>query len=152
MSKTYNRLAAGERLRLKRTLLGMTQEEMAERIDRVPKYYADIERGSCGMSVETLMALSHTLNMPMDYIILGREYGENSEKKHEDEIVAVLDILDKCPEKQRASILKIIKIFISSCAPLSAEIFRLPIIPCNPWLRFVIGRLSSVSAETLAIL
>ena len=37
MSKTYNRLAAGERLRLKRTLLGMTQEEMAERIDRVPK-------------------------------------------------------------------------------------------------------------------
>ena len=51
MSKTYNRLAAGERLRLKRTLLGMTQEEMAERIDRVPKYYADIERGSCGMSV-----------------------------------------------------------------------------------------------------
>ena len=115
MSKTYNRLAAGERLRLKRTLLGMTQEEMAERIDRVPKYYADIERGSCGMSVETLMALSHTLNMPMDYIILGREYGENSEKKHEDEIVAVLDILDKCTEKQRASILKIIKIFISSC-------------------------------------
>ena len=112
MSKTYNRLAAGERLRLKRTLLGMTQEEMAERIDRVPKYYADIERGSCGMSVETLMALSHTLNMPMDYI---REYGENSEKKHEDEIVAVLDILDKCPQKQRASILKIIKIFISSC-------------------------------------
>ena len=53
--------------------------------------------------------------MPMDYIILGREYGENSEKKHEDEIDAVLDILDKCPEKQRASILKIIKIFISSC-------------------------------------
>ena len=115
MSKTYNRLAAGERLRLKRTLLGMTQEEMAERIDRVPKYYADIERGSCGMSVETLMALSHTLNMPMDYIILGREYGENPEKKHEDEIVAVLDILDKCPEKQRASILKIIKIFIAMC-------------------------------------
>lgn len=115
MSKTYNRLAAGERLRLKRTLLGMTQEEMAERIDRVPKYYADIERGSCGMSVETLMALSHTLNMPMDYIILGREYGENPERKHEDEIIAVLDILDKCPEKQRASILKIIKIFISSC-------------------------------------
>ena len=36
MSDTYNRLAAGERLRLKRTLLGMTQEEMAERIGRVP--------------------------------------------------------------------------------------------------------------------
>ena len=41
-------------------LLGMTQEEMAERIGRVPKYYADIERGSCGMSVETLMAVSYT--------------------------------------------------------------------------------------------
>ena len=115
MSKTYNRLAAGERLRLKRTLLGMTQEEMAERIDRVPKYYADIERGSCGMSVETLMALSHTLNMPMDYIILGREYGENSEKKHEDERVAVLEFRYKVPEKQRSVMRKCNKMFISCC-------------------------------------
>lgn len=63
MKETYDRLAAGDRIRLKRTLLGLTQDEMAERINRAPKYYADIERGSCGMSIETLMALSSSLNM-----------------------------------------------------------------------------------------
>ena len=46
---------------------------MAEKIDRAAKYYADIERGSCGMSVETLMALSEALDMSLDYIIYGKE-------------------------------------------------------------------------------
>ena len=68
MKKTYDRLAAGDRIRQKRNLLGFTQDEMAEKIDRAAKYYADIERGSCGMSVETLMALSETLDMSLDYI------------------------------------------------------------------------------------
>ena len=34
MKETYDRLAAGDRIRLKRTLLGLTQDEMAERINR----------------------------------------------------------------------------------------------------------------------
>ena len=114
MSDTYNRLAAGERLRLKRTLLGMTQEEMAERIGRVPKYYADIERGSCGMSVETLMALSHSLNMSLDYIIFGNE-SVNNVQKHQDEISAILDILDTCPDKKRDYALRRRKLFIAAC-------------------------------------
>ena len=77
MKKTYDRLAAGDRIRQKRNLLGFTQDEMAEKIDRAAKYYADIERGSCGMSVETLMALSETLDMSLDYIIYGKEIEEN---------------------------------------------------------------------------
>ena len=71
MKETYDRLAAGDRIRLKRTLLGLTQEEMAEKINRATKYYADIERGSCGMSIETLMSLSTSLDMSLDYIIYG---------------------------------------------------------------------------------
>ena len=68
----YDRLAAGERLRAKRLLLGMTREEVAEKIGRASKYYADIERGSCGMSTETLLALASVLDMSLDYIILGK--------------------------------------------------------------------------------
>lgn len=115
MSDTYNRLAAGERLRLKRTLLGMTQEEMAERIGRVPKYYADIERGSCGMSVETLMALSHSLNMSLDYIIFGSEANKNVQR-HQDEVGAILDILDNFPVQKRDYALKLLKLFIAACS------------------------------------
>lgn len=115
MSDTYNRLAAGERLRLKRTLLGMTQEEMAERIGRVPKYYADIERGSCGMSVETLMALSHSLNMSLDYIIFGNEANKNVQS-HQDEVSAILDILDNFPVQKRDYALRLLKLFIAACS------------------------------------
>lgn len=50
---------------------------MAEKIDRAAKYYTDIERGSCGMSVETLMALSEALDMSLDYIIYGKGIGKN---------------------------------------------------------------------------
>lgn len=70
--ETYDRLAVGERIRLKRTLFGLTQETMTKKINRTRNYYADIERGTCGMSVETLMAISVSLNMPLDYIIYGR--------------------------------------------------------------------------------
>ena len=68
----YDRLATGERLRKKRLLMGMTQEELAEKIDRASKYYADIERGSCGMSTETLLSLASVLDMSLDYMILGK--------------------------------------------------------------------------------
>ena len=115
MSDTYNRLAAGERLRLKRTLLGMTQEEMAERIGRVPKYYADIERGSCGMSVETLMALSHSLNMSLDYIIFVNEANKNVQR-NQDEVSAILDILDNFPVQKRDYALRLLKLFIAACS------------------------------------
>ena len=83
MKKTYDRLAAGDRIRQKRNLLGFTQDEMAEKIDRAAKYYADIERGSCGMSVETLMALSETLDMSLDYIIYGKEIEEKKDLSDE---------------------------------------------------------------------
>lgn len=34
---------------------GWSRELVAERLGVVNKYYADIERGTCGMSVETLL-------------------------------------------------------------------------------------------------
>lgn len=42
----YDRIAAGDRIRQRRLLLGMTQEELAEKIGRAYKYCQDIERGA----------------------------------------------------------------------------------------------------------
>jgi transcriptional regulator with XRE-family HTH domain len=114
MTKTYDRLAAGERLRIKRNLLGWSQDEMAEKINRATKYYADIERGNCGMSIETLMALSNALNMSMDYILMGKE-SESKKLVHTDETSAVMDMLDNCTSKNRNYILQIIKLFLAAC-------------------------------------
>lgn len=114
MNTTYDRLAAGDRLRSKRTLLGMTQDEIAEKINRATKYYADIERGSCGMSVETLLALSDTLNMSLDYILLGKSsYAD--EIIHTDEVEAVMGLLDNCSPRNRDYALRILKLFLAAC-------------------------------------
>ena len=115
MKETYDRLAAGDRLRLKRTLLGLTQDEMAERINRASKYYADIERGSCGMSVETLMSISDSLNMSLDYIIYGKSYSENEKKQHTEEVTAIMTILDSSNKRTRKYALEILKLLIAAC-------------------------------------
>lgn len=114
MKKTYDRLAAGDRIRLKRNLLGMTQDDMAEKINRATKYYADIERGNCGMSIETLLALSETLNMSLDYIINGKISNKDT-KVHTDEVTAVLNLLNRCSKKNRDYALQILKIFLVAC-------------------------------------
>lgn len=110
---TYDRLAVGERLRLKRSLLGMTQDEIAEKINRAAKYYADIERGSCGMSTETLLALSHVLDMSLDYIISGKTTTDNN-INHTDEVTAIMSLLDHCPPKRRKCALDLIKLFLDA--------------------------------------
>lgn len=120
MDKTYDRLAAGDRLRLKRTLLGWSQEEMAEKINRATKYYADIERGNCGMSIETLLALSATLNMSVDYILFG-DSGNKSSEIHTDETKAIIDLLDACSEKNRTYALRMLKLFLAACNNTHAE-------------------------------
>lgn len=114
MNQTYDRLAAGDRLRLKRTLLEMTQDEMAEKINRAPKYYANIERGNCGMSIETLLALSETLNMSLDYILLG-DIKKEREKIHTEEVSAVMSLLDSCSKKNRDYALRMLKLFLIAC-------------------------------------
>lgn len=114
MNMTYDRLAVGDRLRRKRLLLEMTQDEMAEKINRAPKYYADIERGNCGMSIETLLALSDTLNMSLDYILLG-DIDKERETIHTEEVSAVLNLLDSCNEKDRNYAMRMLKLFLVAC-------------------------------------
>lgn len=55
--------AVGERIRRRRTELGLTQAQLAEQLDRSTKFCADIERGTCGMSINTLMQFSCALQL-----------------------------------------------------------------------------------------
>ena len=67
----YNRIAAGERIRNRRMIMGLTQEELAEKIGRAYKYCQDIERGTCGMSIDTMLSIASCLNISLDYLIYG---------------------------------------------------------------------------------
>lgn len=77
IDSSYNSAEIGHRIREKRLSFGYTQSQVADRIDRSAKYYADIERGYCGMSLETMLALSRLFNLSLDYLILGIESKQN---------------------------------------------------------------------------
>ena len=117
MTMPYDRIATGDRIREKRILLGYTQDDMAEKINRVPKYYADIERGNCGMSIETMLALSAALNMSLDYLLLGKEHSSHN-SKYSKEANAILEIIDNFTEEQQRGFLRILHIFM--------EIWKVP--------------------------
>ncbi len=90
-TKTYNRLMAGNRLYQRRKQLGWSRAYVSGKIGKVEKYYSDIERGSCGMSIETLLALSKLYSLSLDYIIYGNE--ENNKGEIPDKGMAVMNIL-----------------------------------------------------------
>jgi len=114
ISYTYDRLAVGERIRKKRLILGLSQDELSELIDRVPKYCADIERGSCGMSVETMIALSKAMDMPLDYLMFGK-ITEDEEKIQHDETLTILNQLNSCSDQKRDYALQLLKLFLTAC-------------------------------------
>ena len=110
---TYDRLAVGERIRGKRILIGLSQEELAEKIDRAPKYCSDIERGICGMSVETMLSMSDSLDMSLDYMMFGDAPAEELVRQQNDEI-ALIHILSKCSDRQREYAIRLLKLYVAS--------------------------------------
>ena len=44
----------GKRIKAVRIRIGMTREKLAELVDVTPRFIADVERGSVGISIATL--------------------------------------------------------------------------------------------------
>lgn len=70
-AKDLNLLEMGERIRKHRELLGMTREQLAEKLDVSPKFIGDIEYGAKGMSLKRFCTLSQLLGVSTDYLLLG---------------------------------------------------------------------------------
>lgn len=64
-------LLFGERLRGRRNSLGYTQEYISDKIGISLRFYQMIERGEKSVSLDTLIRLSRTLAVSMDYLLLG---------------------------------------------------------------------------------
>lgn len=109
----YDYLAVGIRIHNRRNAMGMSQDELAELIDRAPKYCSDIERGVCGMSIQTMIALSRHLGMSLDYLIFGHSKHEAlSSQSFEEDVV--LQLLSRCGKTQRENAVKMLRLFLSS--------------------------------------
>ena len=65
------RAAAGQRLRRQRRHLGLSREQFAELADISAGYYFQLEAGTSQMSVDTLIKVSRTSRLSMEYILFG---------------------------------------------------------------------------------
>ena len=111
--ETYDRITVGERIRQRRIQLGLSQDELGERIDRAAKYCSDIERGICGMSVETMLSLADHLDMSLDYMMFGDISDEELARQEQDE-ASLVHILAKCAPRQREYAIRLLKLYIAS--------------------------------------
>ena len=105
----YNKTAAGARIRSCRERLGLSRQRMAERIGKAEKYYADIERGYCGMSLETMLEIAGCLGITLDYMI----FGENNGQELPEDSKSILFYLEQCDEKKRRKAMELLRVYLS---------------------------------------
>lgn len=105
----YNRSEAGERIRNRRERINLSRKEMAVQIGKAEKYYGDIERGYCGMSLETMIEIAGCLGLSLDYLLFGKE----DEHELPEDFRCILFHLKKCDEKKRKKIIELLRIYLS---------------------------------------
>lgn len=61
----------GIRIQISREQAGLTQEQLAEKIDRSTQFISTIERGVAGPSLETVISLCNVLAVSSDWLLRG---------------------------------------------------------------------------------
>ncbi|WP_244001837.1 helix-turn-helix domain-containing protein [Methylobacterium sp. J-088] len=76
----------GLRVRQAREAAGLTQEKLAELVDRTKEAISNIERGVNYPAIDTLQRISNAVGMPMGYLL-----AESSGSRSLDELKAIID-------------------------------------------------------------
>lgn len=100
-------LLFGERLRSRRGALGLTQEFVSDRADISLRFYQMLERGEKSVSLDTLIGLSRTLKISVDYLLFG-EFSTSLE-------TPLVDVLNELSQPQREDALKILQLYAKAC-------------------------------------
>ena len=99
----------GARIVERRKALGLSQEELAERIDVTPQMISTAERGVKAIRPENLVNLSKALGVSADYLLTGEIIDKD--------ICAIANSLkDKTPEQVR-----IIEQILNGCSSLCVK-------------------------------
>lgn len=98
----------GNRLLAIRKKYGMTQNEVAEASGLSGRTYADIERGSVKMRVDTIIHICNALHITPDEILTVRS-DEATEQQEE-----VLARLNACSPKDKETALRLLSVYLKS--------------------------------------
>lgn len=99
------RVEIGQRLRKQRNYLGLTRERFAELADIGTGYYGQLEVGTSQMSVDTLIKISRSMKLPMEYILLGEGYEPGDTDP-------IMDLLSRCNERELSLAKKMLQLFL----------------------------------------
>lgn len=98
----------GNRLQYYRKRAGLTQAEVAEKAGISDRTYADIERGTVNMRIQTFMSVCSTLHITPDEVLTKREL-EPGKRQEE-----ILERLNMCTMKEKEIAFRLLDVFVSS--------------------------------------
>ena len=104
----YDKAAVGRRIRKRRMEMHLTREQMAEKLDKSMRMVGDIERGTVGMSIETLLNLCSVLKTTPNDLLLFDQTANDSE------LAWALDALSHASDHVRASAIDILRAYLRS--------------------------------------
>ena len=91
-----------------RKLRGLTQSEVAELSELSDRAYADIERGTVKMRIETILRICKALHITSDAILTEDNYSF-SEKREE-----IITLLDSCSLQEQETALQLLAVYLNS--------------------------------------
>ena len=74
----FNQVEFGQRIKEQRTKMGLTQEELAFRLNIGHEHMNKIERGKRGCSIDIILELSEVLGVSTDYLLTGKKADDES--------------------------------------------------------------------------
>lgn len=104
----FDKIAIGNKLLAIRKRAGMTQAEVAEAAGLSDRTYADIERGTVNMRVETLLHICESLHISPDEILT--EENTSLQQKREE----VLAKLESRSPSERETALELLSVYLQS--------------------------------------
>lgn len=100
--------AAGNRLLEHRKRMGLTQAEVAEAAGISDRTYADMERGTVNMRVETMLRICMALHITPDAIFTSQTEEPPTEQEE------ILFELSRAAEKERNTALRLLSVYLQS--------------------------------------
>lgn len=104
----FDSMVVGNRLLAVRKRLGLTQTEVAERAELSGRTYADIERGSVNMRIETFLHICHALQVTPDEILTDENFRFSSRQEE------LMERLNRCSSKERETALNLLAVYLQS--------------------------------------
>jgi transcriptional regulator with XRE-family HTH domain len=101
----------GERIKKLRKKKGLTQAQLAARVNVSPQVISNWERGYSGLDHDDVARLADALDESADFILSGKRESSLEKKDTTDELTSIMfHKWDKLDEKRRKQALKLIEI------------------------------------------